>query len=347
MEKTENLTHIDVHQKHYSFIFQFIDEYMEHNNYTDLCFICAKGRKIYTNKLFICSASVTLKKIILDMPQTTEMINIHLPDVKASSLNYIIQFLTKGNLQLSKDQFTDFQDVMQLLGIFLNKETEDTTTTSVESEDTIISDPQHSISNHQHSIQSPLQVPGPSHTHVITSEEVEGPIYIIPDETQDDLNSDQYTLNRRNNVRTYNKDNQNKVVSRRMLPSNNDVNKSPAICRVSTTNNPLESTQMIISEVYTLSNSTVDQVHRINTNKIIEINNANNSGGLQTGPRISSQQIALQSNTNQSSNYQAQNITSNNHNPPNRQFIINDTTRKRKSITSEADLNMRKKSGRN
>uniref|UniRef100_A0A1B6D0M6 BTB domain-containing protein n=2 Tax=Clastoptera arizonana TaxID=38151 RepID=A0A1B6D0M6_9HEMI len=120
MEKTENLTHIDVHQKHYSFIFQFIDEYMEHNNYTDLCFICAKGRKIYTNKLFICSASVTLKKIILDMPQTTEMINIHLPDVKASSLNYIIQFLTKGNLQLSKDQFTDFQDVMQLLGIFLN-----------------------------------------------------------------------------------------------------------------------------------------------------------------------------------------------------------------------------------
>uniref|UniRef100_A0A1B6GZU2 BTB domain-containing protein n=1 Tax=Cuerna arida TaxID=1464854 RepID=A0A1B6GZU2_9HEMI len=89
------------------------------NNFTDLCFVCARGHKVYAHKLLLCTVSSLLKQIFLDIPDTLQMITIHLPDVESRLLNLMFDFLYEGSVRINKNEYNDFQKVMDMLGIVL------------------------------------------------------------------------------------------------------------------------------------------------------------------------------------------------------------------------------------
>uniref|UniRef100_A0A1B6KP49 BTB domain-containing protein n=1 Tax=Graphocephala atropunctata TaxID=36148 RepID=A0A1B6KP49_9HEMI len=103
------------------------------NNFTDLCFVCARGHKVYAHKLLLCTVSSLLKQIFLDIPDHLQMITIHLPDVEGRLLSLMFDFLYEGSVRINKHEYTDFQKVMDMLGIVLttpNKETVPNTVTA-------------------------------------------------------------------------------------------------------------------------------------------------------------------------------------------------------------------------
>lgn len=56
---------------------------------------------------------------MMDIPQTNDMIVVHIPDVRGATVNLVVNFLYNGSMRLSQEQYIDFQATMKLLGIVL------------------------------------------------------------------------------------------------------------------------------------------------------------------------------------------------------------------------------------
>ncbi|XP_054260873.1 uncharacterized protein LOC128985419 isoform X2 [Macrosteles quadrilineatus] len=115
--------------QHFKRVVETVQLFNDRQDLMDICFVCARGQRVYAHKLLLCSISTQMKEMFLEVPDNIDLITIHLPDIEGRILKHLFEFLYQGQLRLYRDEYNKFKDLMDLLGIVLHRSSSNKTTT--------------------------------------------------------------------------------------------------------------------------------------------------------------------------------------------------------------------------
>lgn len=111
---------------HHSSVASIVANYFEKEDYIDVTFVCAGGRKVKGHKLILSVVSPFLKKMFSECGGNQDMITVLLPDVNGNVLKIFLDFVYEGTVKLSKTELEEFKVIQDMLeirfpGVILNE----------------------------------------------------------------------------------------------------------------------------------------------------------------------------------------------------------------------------------
>lgn len=111
---------------HLSSVASIVASYFEREDYIDVTFVCAGGRKVKGHKLILSVVSPFLKKMFSECGGNQDMITVLLPDINGNVLKVFLDFVYEGTVKLSKTELEEFKVIQDMLeirfpGVILNE----------------------------------------------------------------------------------------------------------------------------------------------------------------------------------------------------------------------------------
>lgn len=102
---------------HHSTVASIVANYFEKEDYIDVTFVCAGGKKVKGHKLILSVVSPFLKEMFSECGGNQDMITVLLPDINGNVLKIFLDFVYEGTVKLSKTELEEFKVIQDMLEI--------------------------------------------------------------------------------------------------------------------------------------------------------------------------------------------------------------------------------------